>query len=164
MNALIEVYLKTGEERFLDPIEPGIAWAKRSLLPDGRLASFYELETNQPLYFTKDYVLTYDDSDLPTHYAFKVSGNRIGKMEDSLESIRDRGREAILADRNEQEDIHPRRVSYLMETMDAEVRWVEEGRMHRPEEIRTYFDTDLISTETFVSNLTTMAKFLISKS
>ena len=50
---------------------PALAYLKKSLLPDGRLARFYELKTNKPLYFTKTYELTYDDSDMPTHYSFK---------------------------------------------------------------------------------------------
>jgi hypothetical protein len=39
---------------------------------DGRVARFYELKTNRPLYFTRDYQLTYNDRDVPTHYAFIV--------------------------------------------------------------------------------------------
>ena len=59
----------TGEKRFLEPIPRSIAWLKRSQLPDGQIARFYELSTNTPLYFVKDtYELTYDDSNLPTHY------------------------------------------------------------------------------------------------
>ncbi len=66
---------KTGEQRFLKPIPAAIAWIKSSTLPDGQLARFYELETNKPLYFFRRgdvYTLTYDDSDLPTHYGFKT--------------------------------------------------------------------------------------------
>jgi hypothetical protein len=55
----------------LEPVPRAIAYLKRSRLPDGRLARFYELRTNRPLYFTKDYKLTFSDADVPTHYAFK---------------------------------------------------------------------------------------------
>lgn len=160
MKGLLEVYLRTGEEHFLAPIAPALEWAERSRLPDGRLARFYELKTNRPLYFTKDYELTYDDSDLPTHYAFNISGKRIADMEQSYNRVRELGREAFLAERDKSEAIDRGRVEYLMETMDDEGRWVEKGRMHRPEQARTYFDTELISTETFASNLTDMAEFL----
>lgn len=54
---------------------------KRSVLPDGQIARFYELKTNTPLYFVKDtYELTYDDSNLPTHYSFK-SESKVDKLE-----------------------------------------------------------------------------------
>ena len=71
----------TNERKFLEPIPDAIAWLKRSRLPDGQIARFYELETNKPLYFTKDdYILTYDDSNLPTHYGFKSNSN-VQKLE-----------------------------------------------------------------------------------
>ena len=75
MGALIGLHIETGEARFLEPIGPALDWARRSLLADGRLARFYELHTNRPLYFVRDtYELTYSDADMPTHYAFKVAG------------------------------------------------------------------------------------------
>jgi hypothetical protein len=62
----------TGDDKYLAPIQPALAWFDRSKLPDGTHARFYELKTNKPLFFVKDtYELTYDDSNLPTHYSFK---------------------------------------------------------------------------------------------
>ena len=72
IGALTELYLVTADASYLEPIPRAVAYLKRSRLADGRLARFYELRTNRPLYFTKDYVLTYSDADMPTHYAFKV--------------------------------------------------------------------------------------------
>jgi PelA/Pel-15E family pectate lyase len=65
----------SGEKRFLEPIPAALEWLRRSRLPDGRIARFYELQTNRPLYFVRDgetYTLIYDDSDLPTHYGFQT--------------------------------------------------------------------------------------------
>lgn len=72
LKLLIDLYRRTGDRKYLEPIPRSIAYLKESRLPDGQLARFYELKTNRPLYFTRSYVLTYDDSDLPTHYGFKV--------------------------------------------------------------------------------------------
>lgn len=92
IRALIGLYIQTGEDRFLAPIEPALAWMRRSLLPDGRLARFYELETNRPLYFVRDsYELTYDDGDLPSHCAFKINGSRVNRVERTLDRIRQVG-------------------------------------------------------------------------
>jgi hypothetical protein len=41
-------------------------------LPDGRLARYYELKSNKPLFMTEDYKLTYSDDDVPDHYGWKV--------------------------------------------------------------------------------------------
>lgn len=73
ITALIELYLFTGEKKYLEPIPKAIAYLKRSRLPDGRVARFYEMQTNKPIYFTKDYKPTYSDADMPTHYAFKIN-------------------------------------------------------------------------------------------
>jgi PelA/Pel-15E family pectate lyase len=72
LQALAELYLVTGEAAYLEPIPRAASYLSRSRLPDGRLARFYELRTNRPLYFTRDYQLTFSDADVPTHYAFKV--------------------------------------------------------------------------------------------
>ncbi|MCA9062868.1 MAG: pectic acid lyase [Planctomycetaceae bacterium] len=86
---LLTISEKTGEDRFLKPIPAALEWMKRSELPDGRLARFYELQTNRPLYMVRDvYELTYDDSRLPTHYGFKV-GNARERLTAELERIRD---------------------------------------------------------------------------
>lgn len=75
MEALHDLYVATGDEKYLKPLPAALAWYERSVLPDGTHARFYELKTNKPLYFVKDtYVLTYDDSNLPTHYGFKLKG------------------------------------------------------------------------------------------
>jgi hypothetical protein len=79
LRTLLLLYQHTQDRRFLEPIPRAIAYFRRSQLPDGQLARFYELQTNRPLYFTRQYVLTYRDDDLPTHYAFKV-GNSIDRI------------------------------------------------------------------------------------
>ncbi len=77
MQALIRMALFTGDPKYLSPIPPALAWYRRSRLPNGRWARFYELKTNRPLYFTSNnrttYWLTYADNDLPDHYAFNQS-------------------------------------------------------------------------------------------
>jgi hypothetical protein len=66
------LYLFTGNKKYLEPIPKATAYLERSRRSDGKLARFYELRTNKPLYFTKDYELTYSDADMPTHYAFVI--------------------------------------------------------------------------------------------
>lgn len=71
MEVLHQLWVLTGDDKYLKPIQPALAWFERSKLPDGTHARFYELQTNKPLFFVKDtYVLTYDSSNIPTHYSF----------------------------------------------------------------------------------------------
>ena len=72
METLHQLWLLLGDEKYLAPIQPALAWFERSRLPDGTHARFYELKTNKPLFFVADkYELTYDDGNMPTHYSFK---------------------------------------------------------------------------------------------
>ena len=80
----MDIYQQTGKPKYLSPLPKAIAYYRSSLLPDGKLARFYELKTNTPLYFTSDYVLTYSDDDMPTHYEFKTV-NRLDGIEEEYE-------------------------------------------------------------------------------
>ena len=79
----------TGDPRLLESVAPALRWMRTSLLPDGRLARFYELRTNRPLYLTRDtYELTYDDDRLPTHYSFSKKP-RLEELERRYAAVRD---------------------------------------------------------------------------
>lgn len=72
METLHSLWILTGDEKYLAPMQPALAWFDRSKLADGTHARFYELQTNKPLFFVAEkYELTYDDSNMPTHYSFK---------------------------------------------------------------------------------------------
>lgn len=74
MIALIRIAEATGDLSYLEPVVRGVKYLERSLLEDGRLARFYELDSNRPLYMVRRggaYELTFDDSRLPGHYGWK---------------------------------------------------------------------------------------------
>jgi len=73
IETLLTLYRRTADRRYLEPVPRALAYYERSLMPNGKLARFYELQTNRPLFFTKDYQLTYSSDDMPTHYAFIIS-------------------------------------------------------------------------------------------
>ena len=76
MLTLMTIYKQTGDKKYLSPIPKALAYLKRSLLPVGRQARYYELQNNKPLYMnresgTKNYYLTNSDKNLPDHYGWK---------------------------------------------------------------------------------------------
>jgi hypothetical protein len=75
IRILMDVYRQTGDRKYLEPIPRALKYLEDSQLASGRLARFYEMRTNRPLYFTKQYELVYTDDDLPTHYGFIVPAN-----------------------------------------------------------------------------------------
>jgi len=98
METLHELYVVTGDEKYLKPLPAAFAWYERSALPDGQYARFYELKTNKPLYFVKDtYELVYTDDNLPTHYGFKLE--TVKRDLDRLKERMNKPREELLAKR-----------------------------------------------------------------
>ncbi len=79
IDTLMQLYRHTGNRKYLEPIPRALDYLKTCELSDGRVARFYELKTNRPLYFTRDYSLTYDDSDMPTHYGFQL-GSKVDQL------------------------------------------------------------------------------------
>ena len=160
MQALLDLHIETGEQRFLEPIPKALAWAKKSLLPDGRLARFYELTTNKPLYFTLDYVLTYDDSNMPTHYAFKVSGGRIDRIENLYNRILNEGRQTILDERAITTAPSKENVLEIINALDEQGRWVENSALKNPKNRNERIPAEILSCRTFSRNLTLLARYI----
>jgi PelA/Pel-15E family pectate lyase len=89
LETLLRIYRTTGDKIYLEPIPRALAYLKKSLLSDGRLARYYELKTNRPLYMTRsrdEYSLTYDDAMLPDHYGWKVE-SRLDQIEAEYQSL-----------------------------------------------------------------------------
>lgn len=161
MRTLLLLYDRTGDERFLEPIPRAIEYFRSSLRDDGRLARFYELGSNRPLYFTKDYVLTYSDDDMPTHYAFIV-GSRLDSIEEQYERLRERGpREqapSFAPSIPRMSDRLANDAREVIDALDQRGAWVEEGRLqyHGDED-----DTrEVIESETFIDRLDVLARYI----
>lgn len=134
LRTLAELYLVTGDTGYLAPIPPAVAYLKRSRLADGQLARFYEMRTNRPLYFTKDYQLTFSDADMPTHYAFKIDYQVDEKWLAALPALSAGEREKALRRFRQQgyRSLGPEVPGLAAETekvlkaLDAKGRWVRE--------------------------------------
>lgn len=117
MEALLRVHALTGDAKYLEPLPRALAWLKRSRLPDGRLSRYYELQTNVPLYLTRDYKLTHDDSQLPEHYGWKID-SRIEAIEAAFAAAKSRT-PAPAAPPTTEADIRK-----IIGDLDAEGRWI----------------------------------------
>jgi len=161
MRTLMQIYRETGDRKYLEPIPRAIAYFRRCGLPDGQLARFYELKTNRPLYFTKDYELTYSDADMPTHYAFKV-GNGIERIEREYQRLLSLDPSRLRTEPAEP----PRQASpgqiaaarAVIAALDDRGRWVEEGRLkyHGPDDPTRR----VIDCRTFIANVAVLSNYL----
>ena len=160
MRTLIRLYHETGKKRFLQPIPRALAYLKSSQREDGRLARFYELKTNKPLYFTLDYELTYDDSDMPTHYAFIVSNGLEGIASEYNAALKSgpKPRKVSPAKAGRLTDDLAKRAARVVEAMDDRGAWVGDGKMKNYSEEEA--GTRVIDCRTFAENLRVLASYI----
>jgi len=161
MRTLLKLYQWTGNAKYLEPIPRALAYLQRSRLPDGRLARFYELQSNEPLYFTTKYQLTYRDDDLPTHYGFKVSSS-LDLIEADYHRIKDaptrkpevRSTRTVKLTRS-----LTRQARAVIDAMDDRGAWVEQGRLRTVDSNSEH----IIQTSTFVRNVDILARFIAAR-
>jgi hypothetical protein len=162
MKTLLVLYRATGKKKYLEPLPRAIEYLRRSRLPDGRLARFYELKTNKPLYFTReDYKLTYSDADMPTHYSFKAS---YGVESIAQEYERLRAMDPVELKRSKKVS-RPRlnrslaaRAKSVIDRLDEKGRWVEDGQLRNDGEDNP--TRRVIDCRTFISNIRTLSTYL----
>ena len=119
LRTLMKLHRETGDHKFLEPVPRAIKYYQSVRLPEGQLARFYELKTNKPLYMTrrgKAYSLTYDDSNLPSHYGWKTD-SRIDVLEKAYKAAH-RG-DATPIKTVEQEDVRR-----IISAIDKQGRWI----------------------------------------
>lgn len=152
METLHQLWVLTGDEKYLAPIQPALAWFERSKLPDGKHARFYELKTNKPLFFVKDtYELTYDGSNMPTHYSFA------DEEQDNIDDFKKKlAQSRADLQRKLQGPATPKewksrangviaKVQKALSALDSEGRWLKDGQIESGE---------------FVKNLNAMAYYV----
>jgi hypothetical protein len=158
---LLEVYRQTGDKKYLEPIPRALAYLAKSARPDGRLPRFLELQTNKPLYFTRQYELTYSDADMPTHYAF-VTSNNVARLRAEYERLAASDpaklKPAKRPPKYELTEALRASARQAIDGLDARGAWVEAGRLR---------DSDaegkakrIITTQTFLRNLDALSRFL----
>ncbi len=178
---LMDMYIEFGDQRYLDAVGKCVAWYKRSRIggteQNGVWARFYEPGTNKPLYFTRTYKLTYDDSDLPVHYSFK--GNYgVNRMMRQYEELKRRGRAYYLKRREHkmtpaewaaQAKALAPKVQSILAGLDAQGRWVKvvfkreqvrdkKGRVGYVVDRRTRIP--MMYSRTFNRNMRTLARYI----
>jgi len=146
LRVLLDLHAAANDKKYLEPLPSAIDWLKRSQIAPGKWARFYELQSNKPLYFTKDYRLVYTDHDLPTHYGFQGDYNIPSTI-----------RQCEVALKGEQRDkeSQPRTRSSLesatrkvIGALDGQGRWITNRR---------------IESRTFIANVNTLCDYLEAK-
>lgn len=160
IRILMEIYRQTGDKKYMEPIPRALDYLDQSKLPSGRMTRFYELKTNRPLFFTKQYELVYTADDLPTHYGFIISHN-LDRLRSDYEKLLATDKTKLKpirrAPRYERSNSLTAAARQAINSLDSRGAWVEEGRLR---------DSDpegrakrIITTQTFIKNVDTLSRF-----
>jgi len=153
-TTLFEIWIATGEEKYRATIPAALDWLEKSRLPDGQWARFYELHTNKPLYCEdKTYALTYDGSNTPPHYGFKIDAGLMDKIERLREALA-KPREEVLASRR-----NPETAGRWLKTA-RNVRGKVKTALEDQNEDGVWTDDGEISAALFVRHLNAMSTYV----
>ena len=159
LQALFEIYLHTGEEKYLEPIKKGLAWLDRSTIAPNTWSRLYELRTNKPIYGGEGGIY-YDVKQARKGYTWQ-SKFKIPDFKEEFARATSMGRDAYVAElkRIEKEKLAreqaPAKVQEAISSLDDQGRWLttESYRKFDPPK-------ELISTEVFIRNLNALSNFV----
>ena len=149
--------LLTGDAKYVKTLPAALDWLERSRLKGkgDRWARFYEMKTNKPLYCKAGtYEVTYDDSDLPTHYGF-IIGDGFGENLEKFRMKLSMSREQLLAQRDAQPESAQAWTS-LARDKASTVRAAMKAQKKNGE----WLKNDLIDARTFVNNFEIMSAYV----
>ena len=161
IETLVRISEVTKDQKYLEAIPRALAWLTRSLLPDSQLARYYELRTNKPLYMErrgKTYSLTYDDSNLPSHYGWKTD-SRIGELRRQYEKATKSQRQAESRELSEIRNDSAR----IMSELDGHGRWISTFNGERViGQLKLPVGTRYLSSAVLSRNLETLSETILT--
>ncbi|MCX7825708.1 MAG: hypothetical protein N2689_09135, partial [Verrucomicrobiae bacterium] len=165
MQVLMDLYIETGDEKFLKPLPAAIAWFQRSAIGPNKWARYYELHTNKQIFGDRNGKIYYRLEDISeerqNHYSW--SGDYgVKKTIAFYERLQNEGREAFLKKRRSKtkkpasaKSLEPR-VRAVIAALDEQGRWITKGHIkHRDWEFG-----DRIETSAFIQNVRTLCDYL----
>lgn len=158
METLIKIARHTGNQKYLEPIPLAMEYFRKSLLPDGRIAQYYEFKTNRPLYMDARYQLTYDDSAVPGHYGWKQPARL-----DSIESAYEDAKTGVSPTKAPSAAELDEQVRTIIRELDADGRWITTyagERLVGQPEFRDAFR--YISSDVFSRNVEILSRYIAS--
>ena len=165
MRLLVDLYLESGEEKYLEPLPRAIAWIKRSEISPGVWARMYELGTNRPIFGDRDGKIKYRIEDLSperqTGYSWKGDYGIPGVIR-YYEDVKSVGREAFLERRRASaaRAATARGRAARARALEAEVRDVIAALDGDGRWIVNFRGSEQIRTSTFITNIRILADYL----
>ena len=168
IRTLVDLYLATGEERFLAPIPPALDWLERSVIPiprayfearnrpvaDSGWARLYEIGTNTPIFGDRDGLVHYTWAELSEERRlgygwYSVWQDGAARL---YAEVQEKGRDAMLAERQAREapsggalaqeitGLEPR-VRSTVQALGTDGRWLDDEGWIRMRDYNRNFRT-----------------------
>jgi hypothetical protein len=165
-SLLIDVYLETGQDRFLEPLPRAFQWYDAHRLPNGKWARFYEVDTKRPVYGRRD-------KPEPVYEFEKATGGYSWQgdwfpyeAKQALDQLRQVGREEFIKSRQQKHAHKPdeAKVRQICGQLDCAGYWfsefTDEDRrdMLRKDELAP--GERLVDSEVFCRNINVLLDYL----
>jgi len=169
MRLLLELWIETGDAKWLKPIPSAMAWFGRSSIAPDRWARMYELGTNKPIYGDRDGKIYYrlEDISEERRNGYGWQGDYgFPSFKTKYESAQTDGREKALARRQERplsekekaarmKKLAPE-IEKLVAALDSKGRWLVTKKPKNGE----YVSSEWIETSVFNANVAKLAEYL----
>jgi PelA/Pel-15E family pectate lyase len=162
LRMLMDLYVETGEEKYLKPIPAALAWFDRAALAPNRWARYYELHTNKQLFGDRDGKIYYRLADISEERqkGYSWSGDYgVRNMMAYYDKVKMRSRETLLKEKVKKpasvKSLEPR-ARQVVAAQDEQGRWVTKGNAKK----RDWEFTDYVEATVFIKNLETLAAYL----
>ena len=163
LRLLVDLFLESGEEKYLEPIPRAIAWLKRSEIGASKWARLYELGTNRPIYGDRDGKIHYRLEELSlerqTGYAWRGDFGVPSAMA-YFDELKRLGRDGMLATQKPAASRTAKQNASRARSLDPKVRTALANLDAQGRWLSKYRGADVIRTETFIENMTVLCDYL----
>ena len=176
---LVDLYLYTKKTKHLKLIPDALRWIEGTRLPNGKWPRFVEIGTNKPLYYDNGRIRVNSFEELSldrrTGYAYEIElESQLKVVIAKFEKVQKMGAKKFLEEKNrpltntelvsELEIIKPK-IMKIIESQDAEGRWITKNDRYRKEILRTkwngeYIIKDRVKSSTFNNNVNMLCYYL----
>lgn len=160
--SLIAVYEASQDKKYLAPIPAALAYFKKSELPGNRLARFYEVKTNRPIYFErgpggKGHVWTYSDQNIADGYGYIVDSN-VDALEKKYQEVL--AGKVVTGPKKPGSGPAAGRVKEVLAGLDERGTWLEKGTIRDAAGQKVDPPGGIIRSETFIKNLDVLSAYV----
>lgn len=164
MQLLIDLFVETGEARFLEPLPRAIAWFRRSELVPGVWARLYELQTNRPIFGDRDGRIHYSAEELSPErrngYSWRGAYGVPAAMA-YYDDVVQRGRDAVRELQTKKTvPRSPRQKAMRVQALAPRVREIVEALDERGRWVSVFRGNEGIRSATFIENMRVLSEYL----